>query len=114
VVESEKNERRKPKDPNGNAESAPQIEEITSAEQISPSHTERIPVIKEKTAKNIALTLVFGYLFLMTLSFVYALAVKGTVADVVELIKTISAVLLGTIGSVLGYYFGKTSGRTSE
>jgi capsular polysaccharide biosynthesis protein len=114
MVESEKNEKKKHEASNGSVEAAPEIEEITSIDQISPFHTEQIPVIKEKTAKNIAIVLVVGYLFLMTLSFVYLLAFKGTVVETVELMKTISAVLLGTIGSVLGYYFGKTAGRENE
>ena len=91
--------------PEETKEVIPEIEEITSAAEISPVPTEKVPIIKEKAARNIATCLVLGFLFLMTLPFVYLFTSGAAVTDVVDLIKTISAVLSGILGAVLGYYF---------
>ena len=115
-MEDAQDEKKRKKQSSENTEEAKgnEVEVIASAEAVQPRPIQQIRVIKEKAAMIIAITLVVGYLVLMILSFVYINSTKGTVADLEELMKTISAVLLGTIGSILGYYFGRTSREAYE
>jgi len=102
----DKNQQRKAVDPKEDGEKTSQVE-FTLASEVAPFPMEPLPLIREKAAKYIALGLVYGYMFLVCLCFINLFFFGGTVAETVELIKTVSAVLLGTIGAVLGYYFSK-------
>jgi preprotein translocase subunit SecF len=85
------------------------VEEITSGAEIAPLKYEKIgKIVKERAAKTIACVLVVGFLILLGIPFIYLFTPGAIVADVVDMIKTVSAVLSGTIGAVLGYYFRTT------
>ena len=81
------------------------VEVISSAEEIEALRPEK-EKLRERAAVCIALVLVVGFLALLFFPFIYLFTTSGaTVADAIDLIKTVSAVLSGTIGAVLGYYF---------
>ena len=88
------------------AEITPVGEEVIGAE-ITPVREEILPP-REKAAFWIALILVVGFLFLIGVPYIYLFThpVSGSiVAEVVDLIKTVAAVLSGVVGAVVGYYF---------
>jgi hypothetical protein len=69
-------------------------------------------LLREMSASRIALIIVSGFFLLLGLPFVYlflgvqpADATATKIAEVIDLIKTVAAVLSGIVGSVLGYYF---------
>ena len=85
------------------AGASPEWEEITSASEIAPLSAKEL--VREEAAKTIAMLLVGGFLVLLSLPFVSLFVHGASVAEVVDMIKTIAAVLSGMIGAVLGYYF---------
>lgn len=80
--------------------------------------------MRESTARYIAWALVLGFLILLGLPFAYLgttpkptpEATAQAVTQTVDLIKTVSAVLSGLVGSVVMYYFGveKRNQESSE
>ena len=60
---------------------------------------------REFSASVIALIVVTGFFALLFVPLVYLFIAQPPVSDIVDLIKTISAVLSGIVGSVMGYYF---------
>lgn len=80
------------------------VEEISSAREIAP--LKWVPGRrKEVAAMFIALILVGGFLLLLFFPFFLLLKGLTTVAEATDLMKTVSAILSGTIGAVLGYYY---------
>lgn len=79
-----------------------EYEVYSRAEEVTPI---KIAEMRERAAKTIAECLVVGFLILLGLPMVYLFYKGGPVSEVTDMIKTISAVLSGTIGAILGYYF---------
>jgi hypothetical protein len=79
----------------------PDIEELNLLR--ARAQIEEIPRIKEEAAKEIARILVIGFIILLTVPYLYLLS--GSVAEVIDLMKTVAAVLSGLVGAVFGYYF---------
>lgn len=73
-----------------------------------------VETIREQTAARIATVLVWGFLILLGipllyLAFVFALQPGNAAVDeplVVDMIKTLAAILSGIVASVVAYYFG--------
>ena len=79
-----------------NEESEPIIPDITEKKLINYKPRER---------GKIAIVFVCGYLFFITMSFVIFLFGKITLQELLSLFQTISAVMGGIIGTVVGFYF---------
>lgn len=107
-------------EPEGEEDKTPKKEPITSIgppstgpiKEIPTIELPEIPVIREEAAKWIAIILVVGFLVLMGLPYLYLFV--GTVSEVIDLIKTVSAVLSGIVGAVIGYYFRVEQRRGAE
>jgi hypothetical protein len=104
--EKEAEDEKKPIDSLGIAVSVPIDTKITKEE------LPEIPQIKEQAAKWIAMLLVGGFLIMMGLPYLYLTV--GTVSEVIDLIKTISATMSGIVGAVIGYYFRVEQSRAVE
>lgn len=108
--------------PNQNSESAskpndPPDEEIEDIEAPATEPVEFIkaietaptaPAIREKHAFPLALVIVWTFAVSIGASFVYLFWFASTLDNGLELFKTVSAVLSGPLGFVLGFYFRVT------
>ena len=68
---------------------------------------------REDTRSRIALYYVLGFLFSILICFVIAGFQKLTVSDTRDLIVSVSSVLSGPLGFIIGFYF-KTSNNEKE
>lgn len=87
------------------------IEEITSGEYLEPTAAPQ-ETLREEAAREIAKIVICGFLFLFAIPFVYLFTYPtfgdltvNIVPSVIDMIKTIAAVLSGIVGAVIGYYF---------
>ncbi len=88
-------------------------EDFTMEELPTPS-PEEIGEIRERTARWVAKVLVSGFLILLGSPFAFLILTPkptpeiaaAVVAQTIDLITTVSAVLSGLVGAVLLYYFG--------
>jgi hypothetical protein len=110
------NDKKRPSDSKPNSQSEqllnapheerPEIIELEPIERIQDlGPLESISIRREKAAFFIALIIVLLFAVSILFSFLYLFIFKGECKDAFELFKTVSAVLSGPLGFVLGYYF---------
>ena len=95
------------------------ISELPSQQQFAKEQTKpEPPTYRERGAKVIAYVLVGAFVVLLFVPFVYLFlffvkppypgwnSTADAVSETTDLLKTVSAVLSGLVGSVVTYYFG--------
>lgn len=80
----------------------------TVIETIDIESPAKTVVIQEHVRREITIYFVIGYLFLIFLCILPIFPKIITVNESIDLIKTVTSVLGGIIGAVIGYYYRNT------